>query len=61
VLLPRGYHPVVAAAGYELHYVWAIAGPAGREWRMERRPGSRLDPSAGTWTVKSASRCDADR
>ncbi len=27
VLLPRGYHPVVAAAGYELHYVWAIAGP----------------------------------
>jgi 5-deoxy-glucuronate isomerase len=26
VLLPRGYHPVVAAPGYELHYTWVLAG-----------------------------------
>jgi len=24
--IPRGYHPVVAAAGYELFYLWAMAG-----------------------------------
>lgn len=26
VIIPRGYHPVVAAPGYELVYVWALAG-----------------------------------
>ncbi|MGD1155352.1 MAG: 5-deoxy-glucuronate isomerase [Terriglobia bacterium] len=26
VLLPKGYHPVVAAPGYELHYTWVLAG-----------------------------------
>lgn len=26
VVIPRGYHPVVAAAGYELAYLWAISG-----------------------------------
>ncbi len=25
-LLPRGYHPVVAAPGYSLYYLWIIAG-----------------------------------
>jgi 5-deoxy-glucuronate isomerase len=26
VSLPYGYHPVVAAPGYELYYLWALAG-----------------------------------
>ncbi len=26
VVIPRGYHPVVAAGGYALAYVWAISG-----------------------------------
>jgi 5-deoxy-glucuronate isomerase len=26
VLIPRGYHPVVAAGGYQLAYLWAISG-----------------------------------
>jgi 5-deoxy-glucuronate isomerase len=26
VLLPKGYHPLVGAPGYELHYTWALAG-----------------------------------
>jgi 5-deoxy-glucuronate isomerase len=26
VALPRGYHPIVAAAGYRLGYIWALAG-----------------------------------
>jgi 5-deoxy-glucuronate isomerase len=30
VTIPSGYHPVVAAAGYELYYLWMLAGE-GRE------------------------------
>jgi 5-deoxy-glucuronate isomerase len=30
VAIPSGYHPVVAAAGYELYYLWVLAGE-GRE------------------------------
>jgi 5-deoxy-glucuronate isomerase len=28
VLIPRGYHTVVAAPGYQVSYVWALAGEA---------------------------------
>ncbi len=28
--IPDGYHPVVAAGGYELYYLWFMAGPGGR-------------------------------
>lgn len=27
VSIPKGYHPVVAAPGYHLYYLWALAGP----------------------------------
>lgn len=27
VVIPRGYHPVVAAPGYRLYYLWVLAGP----------------------------------
>ena len=30
VLLPKGYHPVVAAPGYALHYTWVLAGEVRR-------------------------------
>jgi 5-deoxy-glucuronate isomerase len=42
VLLPRGYHPVVAAPGYQLHYTWALAGE-------ERRYGGWADDPRHAW------------
>lgn len=37
VLLPRGYHPVAAAPGYDLYYLWALAGD-------DRQLTPRTDP-----------------
>ena len=45
VLLPYGYHPVSAAPGYRLYYLWAIAGD-------ERRLAVFEDP-AHTWVHQS--------
>ena len=42
VLLPKGYHPVVAAPGYELHYTWVLAGE-------ERRYGAWSDEAQHAW------------
>ncbi len=42
VLLPRGYHPVVAAPGYQLHYTWVLAGE-------ERRYGAWADDPRHAW------------
>lgn len=42
VLLPKGYHPVVAAPGYELHYTWVLAGE-------ERRYGAWNDDPRHVW------------
>lgn len=42
VLLPRGYHPVVAAPGYQLHYAWVLAGE-------ERRYGAWADDPRHAW------------
>jgi len=41
-LLPKGYHPVVAAPGYELHYTWVLAGE-------ERRYGAWADDPRHAW------------
>ncbi|MGH9431677.1 MAG: 5-deoxy-glucuronate isomerase [Terriglobia bacterium] len=46
VLIPRGYHPVVAAPGYELHYTWVLAGE-------QRRYGAWSDDPRHAW-VKNA-------
>jgi 5-deoxy-glucuronate isomerase len=35
--IPHGYHPVVAAPGYAMTYIWALAGP-GEELRPELDP-----------------------
>ena len=42
VLLPKGYHPVVAAPGYRLHYTWVLAGE-------ERRYGAWADDPRHAW------------
>lgn len=42
VLLSKGYHPVVAAPGYELHYTWVLAGE-------ERRYGAWADDPRHVW------------
>jgi 5-deoxy-glucuronate isomerase len=46
VLLPKGYHPVVAAPGYEVQYTWVLAGE-------ERRYGAWADDPRHGW-VKNA-------
>ncbi len=37
VVIPYGYHPVVAAPGYRLYYLWALAGE-GRELHIVEDP-----------------------
>lgn len=37
VLVPRGYHPVGAAHGYDLYYLNVMAGPK-RAWRFHNQP-----------------------
>lgn len=46
VLIPKGYHPVVAAPGYQLHYTWALAGE-------ERRYGAWADDPQHSWIKKA--------
>ncbi|MFH2068531.1 MAG: 5-deoxy-glucuronate isomerase [Candidatus Omnitrophota bacterium] len=40
VSIPKGYHPVVAAAGYEIYYLWALAGLK-REMRVYEDPAHK--------------------
>lgn len=42
VLIPKGYHPVVAAAGYQVYYAWVLAGE-------ERRYGAWSDDPQYSW------------
>ncbi|WP_126427129.1 5-deoxy-glucuronate isomerase [Brevibacillus marinus] len=37
VLVPRGYHPVAAAPGYDLYYLNVMAGPV-RTWKFRNDP-----------------------
>lgn len=38
VLVPRGYHPVSAAHGFDLYYLNVMAGPV-RRWQISQAPG----------------------
>ncbi len=40
VLVPRGYHPVAAAPGYDLYYLNVMAGPV-RRWLVTTDPAHR--------------------
>ena len=42
VIIPRGYHPVVAAPGYQLYYLWILVGE-------ERRYGAWSDDPRHGW------------
>ena len=42
VVIPRGYHPVVAAPGYQLYYLWVLAGE-------ERKYGAWSDDPNHNW------------
>ena len=42
VAIPRGYHPLVAAAGYQLVYIWALCG-------VNRTYGAWSDDPAHVW------------
>jgi len=46
VMLPRGYHPVAAAPGYRVYYLWALAGP-------EREMKPRDDPDHA-WVINES-------
>lgn len=46
VLLPRGFHPVVAAPGYQLHYTWVLGGE-------ERRYGAWANDPRHAWVLES--------
>ena len=37
VIVPKGYHPVAAAPGYDIYYLNVMAGPV-REWRFHDDP-----------------------
>jgi 5-deoxy-glucuronate isomerase len=47
VLVPRGYHPVAAAHGYDLYYLNVMAGPR-RTWHVHNEPAHEwlLQPGA---------------
>jgi 5-deoxy-glucuronate isomerase len=46
VMVPRGYHPVVAPHGYDLYYLNVMAGP-GRHWVFKNDP-------AHEWVLRPA-------
>ncbi|WP_322092858.1 5-deoxy-glucuronate isomerase [Paraburkholderia bannensis] len=48
VMVPRGYHPVVAPHGYNLYYLNVMAGP-GRAWEFRNDPAHEwmLNPASG--------------
>ena len=48
VVIPRGYHPVVAAPGYSLYYLWALAGAS-------KQLATHTDP-AHSWIQGNQSR-----
>src|SRR3984893_12261294 len=41
VLVPRGYHPVSAAHGFDLYYLNVMAGPV-RRWQFTNAPGYKF-------------------
>jgi len=46
VVIPRGYHPVVAAPGYQLYYLWMLAG-------HERICGASSEDPEHSWILST--------
>ena len=58
--IPRGYHPVCAAPGYRLYYLWALAPRAGTaaRWRctrIRRTAGCTTSEGSGSGSAASPS------
>jgi 5-deoxy-glucuronate isomerase len=53
VLVPRGYHPMCAAPGYDVYFLNAMAGPA-RTWRFTIDPEHAWIPGGGLPVVPSS-------
>lgn len=47
MLLPRGYHPVVAAPGYQLYYLWMLAGATDRRMKPKDDPNHEWVKATG--------------
>ena len=47
-LMPRGYHPVVAAPGYQLYYLWMMAGVTDRRMAPQDDPNHVWVKAVGT-------------
>ena len=47
ILISKGYHPVVAAPGYQLYYLWMLAGPNDRRMRPKDDPAHAWVKVAG--------------
>ena len=47
-LMPRGYHPVVAAPGYQLYYLWMMAGVTDRRMAPQDDPNHAWVRAVGT-------------
>jgi len=47
VVLPYGYHPVCAAPGYQLYYLWMMAGPTTRKMQPRDDPDHAWVKAAG--------------
>ena len=41
LLIPEGYHPVVAAPGYMMYYLWIMAGTVNRKFLSRQDPAHR--------------------
>jgi 5-deoxy-glucuronate isomerase len=52
VLVPRGYHPVAAAHGYDLYYLNVMAGPV-RTWKFRNDPAHEWIAGAGAATPRA--------
>ncbi len=40
-LIPRGYHPVIGAPGYDMYYLWVMAGEVNRKFVSVQDPAHR--------------------
>ncbi|MCK4323949.1 MAG: 5-deoxy-glucuronate isomerase [Armatimonadetes bacterium] len=48
VIIPNGYHPVVAAPGYQLYYLWMMAGVTDRRMAPQDDPNHAWVKATGT-------------
>ncbi len=60
VMVPRGYHPVAAIAGYDSYYLNVMAGPD-RKWLFTREDDHASDQHAGVPAPRLTCGAEADK